>query len=75
MGEVQYIFRFRGVTSHGERGGGLDHGVILGEVMRTNILSSNKSPTRCNNSSVYCPDLYLQLNVFWAFSRPSSGAR
>jgi hypothetical protein len=25
--------------------------------------------------SVYYPDAYLQLNMFWAFSRPSSGAR
>jgi hypothetical protein len=26
-------------------------------------------------SPVYYPDLYLQLNVFWACSRPSSGAQ
>jgi hypothetical protein len=25
--------------------------------------------------SVYYPDFYLQLNMFWAFSRPSSGAQ
>jgi len=37
--------------------------------------SSNKSPTRCNNFPVYYPDVYLQLNVFRAFSRPSSGAQ
>jgi len=48
MGEVQYIFLFQGVTSHWERGGGMDHRVILGVVMRTNILSGNKMPTRCN---------------------------
>jgi len=36
---------------------------------------SNKSPTRCNNFSVYYPDVYLQLNMFRAFSRPSSGAQ
>ena len=32
-------------------------------------------PTRCNNFSVYYPDVYLQLNMFRAFSRPSSGAQ
>jgi hypothetical protein len=25
--------------------------------------------------SVYYLDIYLQLNMFWAFSRPSSGAQ
>ena len=38
-------------------------------------IKSNKSPTRCNNFSVYYPDVYLQLNMFRAFSRPSSGAQ
>jgi len=37
--------------------------------------NSNKSPTRCNNFPVYYPDVYLQLNMFRAFSRPSSGAQ
>ena len=37
--------------------------------------SSNKSPTRCNNFPVYYPDVYLQLNMFRAFPRPSSGAQ
>jgi hypothetical protein len=36
---------------------------------------SNKSPTRCNNFPVYYPDVYLQLNMFREFSRPSSGAQ
>jgi hypothetical protein len=35
---------------------------------------SNKSPTRCTNFPVYYPDVYLQLNMLLAFSRPSSGA-
>jgi hypothetical protein len=39
------------------------------------ILRSNKSPTRCNNFPVYYPDVYLQLNMFRAFSCPSSGAQ
>jgi len=39
------------------------------------IFNSNKSPTRCNNFPVYYPDAYLQLNMFRAFSRPSSGAQ
>jgi hypothetical protein len=38
-------------------------------------LNSNKSPTRCNSFPVYFPDVYLQLNMFRAFSRPSSGAQ
>jgi hypothetical protein len=37
--------------------------------------NSNKSPTRCNNFPVYYPDVYLQLNKFREFSRPSSGAQ
>jgi len=37
--------------------------------------NSNKSPTRCNSFSVYYPDVYLQLNMFQAFPRPSSGAQ
>jgi hypothetical protein len=36
---------------------------------------SNKSPTRYNSFSVYYPDVCLQLNMFRAFSRPSSGAQ
>ena len=36
--------------------------------------NSNKSPTWCNNFSVYYPDVCLQINMFWAFSRPTSGA-
>jgi len=39
------------------------------------LVNSNKSPTRCNSFSVYYPDVYLQLNMFRAFSRPSSGAQ
>jgi hypothetical protein len=35
-------------------------------------INSNKSPTRCNNFSTYYPDVYLQLNMFRAFSRLSS---
>ena len=29
----------------------------------------------CNNFPVYYPDVYLQLNMFWAFSRSLSGAQ
>ena len=32
--------------------------------------NSNNSPTWCNSFSVYYPEVYLQLNVFRAFSRP-----
>jgi hypothetical protein len=39
------------------------------------LFNSNKSPTWCNNFSVYYPDVCLQLNMFRPFSRPSSGAR
>jgi len=32
-------------------------------------------PTRCNNSSSLLLDVYVQLNMFRASSRPSSGAQ
>jgi hypothetical protein len=38
-------------------------------------LDSNKLPTRCNNFPVYYPDVYLELNMFRAFSRQSLGAQ
>jgi hypothetical protein len=41
---------------------------------RSFTFNSNKSPTWCNNFSVYYPDVCLQLNVLRTFSRPSSGA-
>jgi hypothetical protein len=31
-------------------------------------------PTRCNNFSSLLLDIYVQLNMFWASSCPSSGA-
>ena len=42
---------------------------------RNFTFNSNKSPTLCNNFSVYYPDVCLQLNMFREFSRPSSGAQ
>ena len=42
---------------------------------RSFTFNSNKSPTWCKNFSVYYPDVCLQLNMFRAFSRPSSGAQ
>ena len=42
---------------------------------RSFLFNSNKSPTWCKNFSVYYPDVCLQLNMFRAFSRPSSGAQ
>jgi hypothetical protein len=42
---------------------------------RSFTFNSNKSPTWCNYFSVYYPDACLQLNMFRAFSRPSSGAQ
>jgi hypothetical protein len=42
---------------------------------RSFTFNSNKSPTWCNSFSVYYPDVCLQLNMFRAFSRPSSGAQ
>ena len=49
--------------------------VILTFWHRSFTFNSNKSPTWCNNFSVYYPDVCLQLNMFLAFSRPSSGAQ
>jgi hypothetical protein len=43
--------------------------------MTNTTTNSNKSPTRCNNFQVYYPDVYLQLNMFREFFRPSSGAQ
>ena len=42
---------------------------------RTFTFNSNKSPTWCNNFSVYYSDVCLQLNMFRGFSHPSSGAQ
>ena len=42
---------------------------------RSFTFNSNKSRTWCNNFSVYYPDFCLQLNMFRAFFRPSSGAQ
>jgi len=42
---------------------------------QTENMNSNKSPTRCSNFPVYYPDVYLQLNMFRASSRPSSGSQ
>jgi hypothetical protein len=42
---------------------------------RSFTFNSNKSPTWCNNFSIYYPEVCLQLNMFRAFSRPSSGAQ
>ena len=48
---------------------------IQGFFMYILTYSSNKSPTRCNNFPLFYPDVYLQLNMFRAFSRPSSGSQ
>ena len=45
------------------------------KISNYNRYNSNKSQTWCNNFRVYYPDVYLQLNMFRAFSRPSSGAQ
>ena len=50
-------------------------GWILTFWHRSFTFNSNKSPTWCNNFSVYYLDFCLQLNMFRAFSRPSSGAQ
>jgi len=42
---------------------------------RSFTFNSNKSPTWCNKFSVYYPDVCLQLNMFRAFSRLSSGTQ
>jgi hypothetical protein len=39
------------------------------------IVQFNKPLTRCNNFPVYYPDVYLQLNMFRAFTRLSSGVQ
>jgi hypothetical protein len=49
--------------------------VILNFWHSSFTFNSNKSPTWCNNFSVYYPEVCLQLNMLRAFSRPSSGAQ
>ena len=39
------------------------------------FMCSNKSPIRCNSFSSFLLDVCLQLNMFRASSRPSSGAQ
>jgi hypothetical protein len=48
---------------------------LLGLWVRASSYNSNKSPTWCNNFSVYYRDVCLQLNMFRAFYSPSSGAQ
>jgi len=47
---------------------------VDGSVNWTNTLQINQ-PTRCNNFSSLLLDVYVQLNMFRASSRPSSGAQ
>jgi hypothetical protein len=81
-------FRSYEVVFTGEKAGNsrVVNGLLLyiyccNDVMKLNFwhrsftYNSNKSPTWCNNFSVYYPDVCLQLNMFRAFSRPSSGAQ
>jgi hypothetical protein len=42
--------------------------------MRHHTIQINQ-PTRCNNFSSLLLDVYVQLNMFQASSRPSSGAQ
>jgi hypothetical protein len=42
---------------------------------RTEFAIQINQPTRCNNFSSLLLDVYLQLNMFRASSRPSSGAQ
>jgi len=39
------------------------------------VLSFNLVLLYCNSFTVYYPDVYLQFNMFRAFSRPSSGTQ
>ena len=68
MGEVQYIFLFQRVTSHWERGGGMDHRVILGVVMRRYILRLDvpfgvKSQVRVSDQSHRTPSFIRLFTV------------
>jgi hypothetical protein len=67
------------LSKHSKNGGSIEykHDIIIHSWDLNNVLyfNSNKSPTRCNNFPVYYPDVYLQLNMFQASSRPSSGTQ
>jgi len=45
--------------------------VLMSSIVQIQI----NRPTRCNNFSSLLLDIYLQLNMFRASSRPSSGAQ
>ena len=64
-----------GVGPHTDTGVGPHADTGVGPHADTGDYNSNKSPTGCNSFSVYYPDVYLQLNMFRAFPRLSSGAQ
>jgi hypothetical protein len=47
---------------------------VLSGLEKTKSLAMNQ-PTRCNNFPSLLLDVYVQLNMFRASSRPSSGAQ
>ena len=51
-----------------------DYNIIL-FIFSEQCICSSKSQTRSNSFSVYYADVYLQLNMFRAFSRTPSGAQ
>jgi hypothetical protein len=67
---VLYVYMFP-ATSCSSSGGQ----IVLTSWRRSFKFNSNKSSTWCNSFSVYYPDVCLQLSMFRAFSRPSSGAQ
>jgi len=67
---IPYMYMFRAISCSSSGGQ-----IVLTFWHRSFTFNSNKSPTRWNNFSFYYPDVCLQLNMFRAFSRPSSGAQ
>ena len=71
----QHTFHAAGLKPYGYGHQRYAFGTLTAQTYIYTRFNSNKSPTRCNNFPVYYPDVYLQLNMFRAFSCPLSGAQ
>jgi hypothetical protein len=74
---VQGLPAFKSGNSLNKQSGKLKGDVIVFKVCKSEhhqTLQINQ-PTRCNNFSSLLRDVYVQLNMFWASSSPSSGAQ
>jgi hypothetical protein len=52
-----------------------DNMLYFVEHWNKHVVIQISQPTRCKNVSSFLLDVYVQLNMFWVSSRPSSGAQ